>query len=194
MFVNNVQEVSLRENGMKTLVIGVLCLGVAVVLGHQFLQRPHQGKKINETWETKNNRFKVKVTAYAEDNGGFVAGAYYVFRSAAVDSNNWHEIMTFRHDDPVAIPREQVRFVNDKIGYVFMGWQYGVTTDSGSTWSVWQAEKDLPGWQCCNYKLIQDVRIAPDGSGTMRLNPIPQRAGEVPELHTRDYGLHWTKE
>ncbi|MFL6230476.1 MAG: hypothetical protein ACJ741_17020 [Pyrinomonadaceae bacterium] len=179
---------------MKIIAKGVMCLGIAIAFGYDFFSRPQWEKKIIEAWETTNNTFKVSVTAYAQENGGFVGGAYYVFRSSAVDSTDWREIMTFRHDDPVAIPREQVHFVNKKIGYVFMGWQYGITIDSGFTWLVWSAEKDLPGWQCCNYKLIQDVRIAPDGSGTMRLNPIPQRSGEVPELHTKDYGRHWSVE
>jgi hypothetical protein len=179
---------------MKIIAIGVLGLAITIAFGYEFLSKPHRGKKIIEAWETTNNTFKISVSAYAEEKGGFVGGAYYVFRSAAGDSNNWHEIMTVRHDDPVAIPRQQVRFVNNKIGYLFMGWQYGVTTDGGLTWSVWNAEKDLPGWQCCNYKLIQDIRIAPDGNGTMRLNPIPQRAGEVPELRTKDYGRHWSVE
>ena len=177
---------------MNIIAIGLICLALPIAFGYDFFSKPQRERKTLELWETTNNTFKVSVTAYAEEKGGYIGGAYYVFRSAAVDSSDWHEIMTFRHDDPVAIPRKQVRFVNSKIGYVFMGWQYAVTIDSGVMWSVWNAEKDLPGWQCCNYKLIEDVRIEPDGRGTMQFNPIPQRAREVPALHTKDYGRHWT--
>ena len=99
--------------------------------------------------------------------------------------------MTFRDDDPRRIPRENVRLVNDRIGYVFMGWMYAVTIDGGATWSVWNAETDLPNWQCCNYGLIKDVRLASDGAGTMILNSIPHRHGEAPELRTNDFGQHW---
>jgi hypothetical protein len=102
--------------------------------------------------------------------------------------------MTFRHDDPVPIPRDQVRFVSDQIGFVFMGWMYAVSTDGGKKWSVWNAEHDLPNWECCNYRLITDVTIAGNGSGVMRLSPIRDRRGEVPELHTSDYGRHWRVE
>jgi hypothetical protein len=178
---------------MKILAIGLVCGAIIVVFGYQFFAGSQREKKVNETWEIANKRFKVNVTAYAEENGGFVGGAYYVFRSA-VEGDDWKEIMTFRHDDPVAIPRGQIRFVNDDVGYVFMGWMYAVTTDGGSNWSVWNAEKDLPNWRCCNYRLIQDVLIAQDGVGTMRLRPIPQRQGEVPELRTKDYGRHWSVE
>ena len=176
---------------MKLLAISVMFLAIVIGGGYQFFNGSQRGTKINETWETTNGTFKVKVTSYAEENGGFVAGAFYVFQSSSAASHGWHEVMTFRHDDPVAIPRDQVRFVNAQIGYIYMGWKYAVTTDSGANWTVWTAEKDLPNWQCCNYRLIQEVRLAADGTGTMILKPIPQRAGEVPQLRTKDFGQHW---
>jgi hypothetical protein len=176
---------------MKIIAIAVICLTIVIAFSYNLFPKPQRGKKIIEAWETTNNTFKVCVTAYAEENGGFVPGAYYVFRSTRIGSDEWQEIMTFRHDDPVPISRKQVQFVNEKIGYAFMGWMYAVTTDGGGNWSVWRAEKDLPNWHCCNYKLIQEVHLAPNGVGTMKLKPIQQREGEVPELHTRDFGQHW---
>lgn len=164
---------------------------IPVVSGCDLLSRPRRGDKVNERWETSNEVFKVRVTSYAEESAGFVGGAYYVFESASVESDNWREIMTFRHDDPIPIPRDQVQFLGDKTAYVFMGWMYAVTTDGGSAWSLWNAETELPKWKCCNYKLIRNVQIRPNGVGTMRLDPIPERQGEVPELHTKDYGFNW---
>lgn len=179
---------------MKLLAISFMFAAIVIAGGYQFFSGLQRGTKINETWETTNGTFKVKVTSYAEENRGIVAGAFYVFKSSSAGSDDWHEIMTFRHDDPVAIPHDQVRFVNDQIGYIFMGWKYAVTTDAGSKWTVWTAEKDLPNWQCCNYRLIHEVRLAPDGTGTMILKPISQRKGEVPELQTKDFGQHWQRE
>jgi hypothetical protein len=150
---------------------------------------PYMGRVI-ESWETSNQTFKVRVDSHAEENT-FVGGAYYVFRSAPSGSDAWREIMTFRHDDPNPIPRDQVHFVNDRVGYVFMGWMYAVTTDSGASWTVWDAEKDLPKWDCCNYRLIATVKIEASGTGTMILDPIHQRQGEVRQLHTKDFGQHW---
>jgi hypothetical protein len=179
---------------MKITAIGIVCLAIAIAIafGYAFVSKLQRGKKIIEAWETTNGTFKIGVRVYPEENGGFVPGAYYVFRSAQLTSDGWQEIFTFRHDDPVPIPQKQIHFVSDKIGYVFMGWMYASTTDGGSKWSVWSAEKDLPGWQCCNYRLIQDVSVAPNGVGTMKLNPIPGRSGELPELRTKDYGRHWS--
>jgi hypothetical protein len=144
---------------------------------------------ITESFETSNHTFRLRVDRHAEV-GGFLNGAYYVFRSAPVGSDSWHDIMTFRHDDPNPIPRDQVRFVNERVGFVFMGWMYAVSTDGGVTWSVWDAHRDLKS-QCCNYGLVQDVHLEPEGTGTMTLHVIPDR-GEVPKLRTNDYGRHWS--
>jgi len=159
-----------------------------------YYQRPKRSNRIDEQWQTTNGTVDIRVTAYGEDNAGMDAGAYYVFESKRTGTNEWHEFMTFRHDDPVPIPREQIRFTGNRISYVFMGWICAVTTDGGLTWSTWTAEKDLPNWQCCNYRLIRNVTIAEDGKGVMRLNPIQDRRGEVPELRTNDYGQHWRVE
>lgn len=167
----------------------VVVLALALLALNSF--RPMMAERI-DTWVTSNQTFQLRIEQHRERFQIPVAGAYYVFRSSPTNSNNWVEVMTFRHDDPVAIPREQVRFVNDRIGYLFMGWKYAVTTDGGANWSSWSAEKDLPNWQCCNYGLIKDVRLKPDGTGVMTLNPIPQRRGEVPALYTNDYGQHWS--
>ena len=152
---------------------------------------PHMGDKV-ESFETSNQMFKVRVDMHSEV-GGFmpvVGGAYYVFRSAPDGSDAWHDIMTFRHDDPIPIRRDQIRFVTDRVGFAFMGWMFASTSDGGATWSVWDARADSK-W-CCNYELIQDVRLEPDGTGTMTLKPVENPTGEKPERHTKDFGRHWT--
>lgn len=143
-----------------------------------------------EQRQTDNGTIKIRVTSY-QQTGANLNGTYYQFESAFAGSKNWREIVTFRHDDRPKIPMDQVQFVNDRIAYLFMGWIYAVTTDGGANWSEWNAANDLPNWQCCNYQLIRNVRITADGAGTMTLNPIPQREGEVLQLHTTDYGRHW---
>lgn len=148
--------------------------------------------QITDTWETANKTFKVRVRRYAEDNGGFVAGAYYVFESAPLGSENWAQIMTFRHDDPVEIPREQVRFVNDQIGYAFMVYKYAVTVDAGRTWFTWYAVKDLPDWRLTR-PVIDNVEIDPDGKGIMMLTQLATRSKGAAVLRTLDYGRHWTE-
>lgn len=175
----------------KSYFVGLMLFVLAVVGGCQIYDRSNRGT-VNEQWHSESKRFRIRVTAY-EETGANVNGAYYLFETAPSESDHWREIMTFRHDDDPKIPVDQVRYVNDEVGYVFMGWMYAVTTDAGTTWSVWSAEKDLPDWQCCNYKLISDVTIGCDGRGVMRLNPIEGRRGEVAQLRTNDFGRRWTQ-
>lgn len=178
--------------------IAVIVVVVAIIVAANWrvvsmLALPPRMGALAESWETSNQLFRVRVDRHYEENGGFVPGAYYVFRSASIGSDDWHDFITFRHDDPVPIPHDQLHFVNDRIGFVFMGWMYAETTDSGTTWSVWDSAINLPKWQCCNYRLIKDVHLEPNGAGTMTLRPIPDRGGEVPQLHTEDFGRNWSR-
>lgn len=154
-------------------------------------QAPQRGRQILEDWESSNTQFSIRITAYDEE-GGYPSGAYYVFQSARLHSNDWHEFLVFRHDERVAIPRGNIRFPSEIVGYVFMGWKYAVTVDSGQSWQIWDAQKDLENWTCCNYGLIEDLHFTTSGSGVMVLNPIPRGGGEVKQLYTEDFGQHWS--
>ena len=74
-----------------------------------------------EVFEVSNQSLKIRATAFQEQDAVVVAGANYIFESAAAGSDVWTPIMAFRHDDAVKIPRDQVRFVSDNVAYVFMG-------------------------------------------------------------------------
>ena len=144
-----------------------------------------------ETWETTNDAFRVRITAYNE-KGGWVGlpHTYYVFESSPADLDRWREFMMLRHDDQIGIPKEQVRLVNDKLGYVFMGWMFNVTTDGGNTWSVWDNTREIADWNWSDYGRIVDVKIERDGTGTMMLKPTDRsRNGRI--LTTEDFGRHW---
>ena len=151
-----------------------------------------------ERSEVKNGDLAVRITSYKIEHLS-PSGIYYTFRSFkgagnTDDNEEYKTIMTLRQDKLVTIPVHQIRFINDHIGYVFMGWKYAITIDGGESWSVWDAEADLQGWQCCNYSLIRDIQIASDGSGTMSLNSSPQEQDNMSVLHTKDYGRHWNRE
>ncbi len=174
---------------MKRIVL-IVIISIALVVAVVGIAKPWIGD-ITETWETGHGSIKVRVENRAE-NFAWLPGAYYVFESSPPGSNSWREIMTFRHDDPGQIPRENVRFVSDQVAYVFMGWMFAVTADGGATWSVWDAVKDLHQG-CANYSLIKDVDIAPDGAGVMSLNSDAPGCGDkLHQLQTRDYGKQWS--
>lgn len=173
------------------IVIVTATLGVSIwVASH--LNEGSRGKLIEE-WETANTTFRVRVTTY-EEKALIHPGAYYVFQSAPIGSENWQEIMTLKFDDPVPIPRDQVRFVDDRIGYIFMGEAYAVTTDSGRVWALWNSDIELRGRTDVLPRSIERVQVAADGTGTMHLYVHPYQQGRVPTLRTQDYGRHWSVE
>ena len=149
-----------------------------------------------ERWETSNGVVKIRVDQRAEDLWFFgLPGAYYVFQSSPKESpDTWREVMTHRRDDPGPIPRQSVHFVNKNIAFIFIDWMYAVTVDGGSNWAIWSARDDLPKWECCDYRVIKDVTIASDGTGTMALEGLRDGQSEVRALKTRDFGRHWTQE
>lgn len=157
-----------------------------------FVVTPRISNKVFETFETQNGHFRIRVRAHAEVGGGFVPGAYYVFESAPVSTGNWRKIMVYRHDDPMPIPRERVRFVSDRIAYIFIGFMYAVTLDSGRTWSVWRADKSVSQFNGCKYLLPAEITIATDGTGSMTLLPLNQECASTRKLYTTDYGKHWS--
>lgn len=176
-------------NRFKIPLLIVGCLIAAAFVVGVFFPLSNLGE-VTERWEVTGTAFKLRVTKHTERNFRLVGGAYYVFEAAAAGSDRWTKIMTVRHDDPDPIPREQVRIVSDQVGYVFMLNKYAVTTDGSVTWFTWDAEKDFPEWQS-NLAIIKEVRLAPDGSGTMTLTSVANR--QVQELHTKDYGRHWVE-
>jgi len=150
---------------------------------------PRRGDRVLQSWETSNQSFKVRIRQFNEKPMFLpgLPGYYFAFETADHDRpDQWREVATIRTDDDVKIPREQVRFVNDSIGYFFMGQIYAVTIDGGHLWSVWNAAKEREP-----EAFIKDVRIDQDGTGEMSFYPNPKQGTQPANLFTNDYGQHW---
>jgi hypothetical protein len=175
---------------MRRILIALVCMVVAAVL-LLYLFTPHQGPLV-ETVVFARAPFELRVRAYSEV--GMVPGGYFYFESKLPRETKWRPALTFRHDN---MPQDRPYaggIVNGQTGYVYSGWTYAVTTDSGKTWNRWDASRDLPGWRCCNYSLIDSVRLESSGRGTMYLGLIESTPAPVPRLHTLDFGRHWQRE
>lgn len=140
-----------------------------------------------EQWEIKGPKFRIRVIARKEKYSA-IPGAYYAFQSGTMNSEVWSDIFVFLHDDAVPIPRDQIRLLTDDIGYVFMGWEYAVTTDAGTHWTIWDGDVQIPQISYHNYQLIRDVRMTSDGRGEMSILPANNKAVR---LTTADFGRHW---
>ncbi|MDQ3749424.1 MAG: hypothetical protein M3367_10505 [Acidobacteriota bacterium] len=149
---------------------------------------PSVGERL-ETWESTNTPFKIRIDRHAQANGNyFVPGAYYVFQSAASGSDQWQEITTFRFDDPIDIPRNQVRFANEKVAYVFMIDMYAVTQDGGASWKISDIDNYLSKDEKCGS--IEDLRIDANGVGEVKLKCYAKQ-DSFKMLETTDFGRRW---
>src|SRR4026207_1238770 len=120
----------LRMNRMKRIatILGLLVVVIFVVKlfpRPTYFLAPYKAEVV-ETWQTTNTPFQIRIQKHIE-RGGFMpvlGGAYYDFQSAPAQSNSWQEIMSFRHDDPVEIPKDAVHFTNEGVAFLSMGWLY----------------------------------------------------------------------
>lgn len=159
-----------------------------VILKGTLINRP---KTIVESWKTSNGTFRMRVLAYYLE-GVDPAGVYYTFQSFNSDPEwfDWKEVMTSRQDKSIPIPASSVVFLADNIAYVTMGSMYAVTTDSGVSWSRWDAERDFTQGHWSDHWTILQVEVAAGGNGTMGLSPSSESSAGT-TLHTSDFGRHW---
>jgi hypothetical protein len=153
---------------------------------------PRPGK-LREQWEQSNGRFRVRVEIYDEGNMAhvFEKSCHLRLVTASVGSDRWRPFGSAYFSRCDQDLKGRVRFVNDRVAYVFMQWWYAVTTNEGATWSTWDVPAHLPGKVYYNPRLIEEVAIKPDGTGTMTLNPEGVSSKERSTLSTDDFGVTW---
>jgi hypothetical protein len=151
-----------------------------------------EGKSpVVEEWETANQTFKIRVERRKE-LFVFLPGSFYKFQSAPLHENLWSEIVTAYEKDSYRIPRDQIRFVNENVGYFFIHSTYAVTVNKGQTWSIYDLKKDVS--YKCQYTRIDDVKMSADGIGEIIIYANYKDRKTTPKIHTSDYGQHWTVE
>jgi hypothetical protein len=169
----------------------IVLIGVSVLL-----YASSQRRKAFDEFEVAGPTFRIRVSAYHDSAPLSLPGALYVFRSAPLNSESWHEILTYKADEPVSITDDRIRFVHNHIAYAYLGNYYMVTTDSGSKWFVWDANKQLPVQEIMQQRnlwpAIKAIEMQPDGRGTMTLFPYLNKGEKGPSLKTSDYGYHWS--
>ncbi|NIP28070.1 MAG: hypothetical protein GWN67_14660 [Phycisphaerae bacterium] len=120
----------------------------------------------------------------------FVPGAYYDYEAKSKNSDVWKPIFTILFDDPVEIPKDQIKEIKKQVVYMFIGWVYSVTTDGGKTWYTWNGNPEQAQYTGDMYGFIDEIQIDANGLGVMI---IRDRQGDLEELHTKDFGKTWEK-
>lgn len=183
---------------MKKVAAILICFVLAILIVKfvpmpEVLKSPYKAEVV-ETWQIEHAPFRIRVDKHIE-RGGFMAvlnGAYYVFQSeSGKNSNQWREVMTIRHDDPNDIPREQVRFAGDKVGYFFMNSNYAVTDDAGESWRIFKICDFLSSREQCSG--IKNLQIDANGMGEVKINSDAKYKENLKILQTTDFGKSWSE-
>lgn len=179
---------------MKRVIVVLVCISGIMLIAFIAFGIPYKGEVV-ETWESSNTPFKVRINKHIE-RGSFVPllnGAYYDFQAMPAGSDSWREIMTFRYDGFIDIPKDNVSFADENVASVFMSWRYAVTTDGGSTWQVSSLKELLPTDQSdgCRFNCIDSLQINPDGGGQIVLRIIGQPEDQLTVLKTNDFARSW---
>lgn len=166
---------------------------VGLLLGLQPVICCSRRGQLLDSFETSHGILRLKVSSYTE--AGVIGPGHVFFVFSSIKPNEFaREIMVVRRDDDAALPKSHLRFLGESVAYVFMEDMYAVTTDKGTTWSIWLASKDLanrtrwPRWGS-----IKNVQLLQDGTGMMSVQAVdPEtRATHTAEFHTTDFGRQW---
>lgn len=141
--------------------------------------------------EFENGNKRIRATAHYE-NSQFLVGGQITFESQNA-SKDWIPIFSFRHDDPVKIPQNSVKWVSEDVAYCYIGYICSITSNGGKSWNTWNALEDWKEWKPINYGLIESIELNLDGRGTIKLRPIGDRTQGIKELFTDDFGETWRK-
>lgn len=154
-----------------------------------------EGKYNKQIYQFHGKTGKIVVASYDIYNVE-PSTRYYSFTYLPLSSSSNYSkvIFNIRFDATVDVTANQVKFYDDKKVSAYMGWMYSVTIDAGKTWYLWDAERDLPGWKCCNPGLIKSVSISDQGVGQMILQIDPNKHESQIYLRTTDFGQHWIKQ
>ncbi len=143
--------------------------------------------------------FQIKIDRIPESCAffGAIAGANYVISLQSKRSSNWQQIVKIHHDDPLYVSSDNIRIVNEQVGYSFWVNTFVVTTDGGQTHSIWSVEKDLPDFklpekQYSNWATIEHITVLQDGTGHMWLKRSQNENDTITRLATTDFGQNWT--
>jgi hypothetical protein len=146
-----------------------------------------------ETAEMRNESFRVRITAFRE-TGIFTPGAFFVFESAPLDSDDWQAFWDYRADEPVSIPREQFHFVNDRTAYFYGYNDFLMTNNAGQSWSHWKPALPDSGGKTYQWG-IREANIDACGKGKMKLERYDEqlKARATSEIFTENFGQSWNQ-
>jgi hypothetical protein len=170
-------------------ILPVLIILASLFLLFSKLTDNNRGHIFSTTSPSFNNKKILQVVSHNEKNCLFWCGTVYVFQTPR--NGSWQEITSFRSDKAIEFPNRNLKIENEDFAYFSIGWKFGVTTDGGRNWSIWNAEDNDLMKNALDYDLIEKVTVEEDGRGKMFFNSIGKDRSGISSLRTEDYGKTW---
>ncbi len=175
-------------------IIPIIIILLATIFGFYLFQTPC-GENIDSTYQSGwKGSLQVKVERKPEacSFAPALAGADYIFSSKQENSEDWQELMTVRHDDPLEISSKSVNIFNETTAAVYMFHKYAVTTDKGETWTVLDIDKDFGIEEFTKKRSISYVNFGENGFVSMGIDAVSDhgRNIDVPFI-SKDFGKTW---
>jgi hypothetical protein len=164
---------------------GLALLGLLTIGSSACEPRPGE---LREQWEQGNERFRVRVQVFDEGNKAhlFEPGCHLRIASAQAGSDAWRRFGNAYFSKCDQRFKDRVRFVNERVGYVFMQWWYTVTVDGAGAGRHGTCPRTCRAGRSTARSSFDDVSIKPDGTGTMTLNPAGMAGKQPLTLYTGD--------
>jgi hypothetical protein len=141
-------------------------------------------QRADETWESAG---PIKVRIERKYSLGH---EHYFFDALDAKTGRWKPVMSAWRDLTGTMPIESFRAVDSRIGYFFLVDQVAVTTDAGTTWTVFNASKYFNcGWDGC--APIKDLSISTVGVGVLEGWKRVDTQWVEFKLETKDFGKTW---
>lgn len=148
--------------------------------------------KAFDTFEKKiNENYSIRVIGYQVKCFG-ICDADYVIESINNNSGYPNRILyEFKNNDPYDIPEENFIVKNDKLAYFWWSYIFGITTDGGKTWTVFNTLEDQEIRNSVSYINIDNVEINNNGVGKMHFKQYEGKKNKIDFLETKDFGKSW---
>jgi hypothetical protein len=170
------------------LIIVLIVSGILLLLVWEGI-KPRRGD-LFDTYTFEADSFTIKAeTRYQDSYLLPLWNAYHDYYVRTSDSDRWKLIFTLIFDDPLKIPKKQIRKIDNQAVYVFIGWMYSVTTDGGKTWNTWNGNPKSAQFVGTGYGFIDDIIIDANGVGTML---IWNKDKKIVNLVTNNFGRTWS--
>ncbi len=121
-----------------------------------------------------------------------LAGYNFIVKSENSKENTSEILFAYSQDEPLSDNEinRRMHFISDEIGFVWLGFTFGVSKDGGKSWKMTNFKEESNFGRNEALMDISFVRISDDGIGKIEFNQN-EYVQKQPFFTTKDFGATW---